>query len=61
MDVRPNESEAQAEARYVAEAYRNRARSDRAEAKRLKGLGQLEEAKKFEETAADAEKQAGSL
>jgi regulatory protein RepA len=62
IDVRDGESEAQAESRwYAVEAAKRIAASDRAEAGRLKRSGQLNEAKKFEESAAEAEKKARSL
>jgi hypothetical protein len=57
IDVREGETEAHAEARYACEAARRRGASDRAEAERRRRLGQLEEAKKFEESAAEAEKE----
>jgi len=50
--------EAEAETRQAALRWVN---TDRAEARRLRGLGQFEEAKKLEESAAEAEKRAAAL
>jgi len=61
IDVMPGETEAEAEARWVRSGAERKARADRAEAARLRGLGRVAEADALEESAAEAEKPYASV